>query len=943
MQRRLEMDRRHGEVFPLPCPKEVEQISLSGAPHYCRQRWNRRREQHGRVQESVLSLNRLAAAVAHPHCSPCYNFGSRPPTSLQRDVLLDLRRRVESYGRRPAHLDGRRALRELLATKDLYGQDPQHLARFDMSKLKVARGSVSPKLAQTLLPDYAMHFLKHFDTLIERDTQSLQDVVADPAFPQPYWDPVLRRSRSELRRLLRVLADIGLVSFRRRAKAWVGLFFVHKVNKDPPEIRMIVDGCQPSRCHQLPPKVALGSPAALCEVDLSAEGLGSAARTSLESGGFAEFSDDTFSPHGADKDVNDAFYNILVREMGSWFCMKEQMTGQEVLEWGITQIYDDQARCMTAVKADDLLWPCFEGLSMGWSWSLFFCQAMVESLATKYHPRGPESLIQERRPPPLLRPGAAVTGVYVDNVNTFGWTKADAEEADDQFAIAAKEAGIGIHGDKAGKTLLDTLGVHFDFESRRVRHRPSRAWRLYLASSGLLALRAVHPKELCIWLGHAINYCALQPSMMSCFQHCYAFIHDRRSAKRRPLTAAVVDEIYLFRGLIFTVEFVMDAPCLEEVMVGDSATHGMALLSGFAPRPAVLAELRWRERWRFRDVELLSARPALSVGAIEWLGGLSPSSPGDDTAAESYADTTFLGQEAGAGLGAQTTFGKWLLSSAEAGRRRIGCECQSGGQSSYLRPPLTSPIPTTTIELSGSIPRISASWARMRWRTLVKRPWKWPSEHINLKEGRVTLLGLRRLCRSRHALGTKSLGLTDNMVSLLCFEKGRSRVWGLNALCRRACAYKVALNHRQRLRHIISKENPADEGSRLWEPRGPPVVVSSAKLGNNVVSGSAMRGNSPSASSAPKLIRTPVKDNSKCFIELFSGLGSLSATLASVGLNIGPVFDIKNGPQYDLTRRSTQQWVLSLIRSGRVWAIHLGTPCTIWSVARRGVRNLQKA
>ena len=170
---------------------------------------------------------------------------------------------------------------------------------------------------------------------------------------------------------------------------------------------------------------------------------------------------------------------------------------------------------------------------MGWSWSLFFCQAMVESLATKYHPRGPESLVQQRRPPPLLRPGAAVTGVYVDNVNTFGWTKADAEEADGQFVIAAKEAGIGLHGDKAGKTLLDTLVVHFDFEHRRVRHRPGRAWRLYLASSGLLALRAVHPQELCIWLGHAIKHCTLQPSMMSCFQHCYAFIHERHSVKRR--------------------------------------------------------------------------------------------------------------------------------------------------------------------------------------------------------------------------------------------------------------------------------------------------------------------------------------------------------------------------------------------------------------------------
>ena len=49
-------------------------------------------------------------------------------------------------------------------------------------------------------------------------------------------------------------------------------------------------------------------------------------------------------PHGADKDVNDAFYNILVREMGSWFCMEGRFTGQEVLDWGIHQVHDGGER-----------------------------------------------------------------------------------------------------------------------------------------------------------------------------------------------------------------------------------------------------------------------------------------------------------------------------------------------------------------------------------------------------------------------------------------------------------------------------------------------------------------------------------------------------------------------------------------------------------------------
>ena len=81
--------------------------------------------------------------------------------------------------------------------------------RFDISKLKVARGSVAPKPAQTLLPDYALNYINHFDTLIERDTQSLQDVMADPSFPKPYWDPVLRNNRLELKKLLKILVKIA--------------------------------------------------------------------------------------------------------------------------------------------------------------------------------------------------------------------------------------------------------------------------------------------------------------------------------------------------------------------------------------------------------------------------------------------------------------------------------------------------------------------------------------------------------------------------------------------------------------------------------------------------------------------------------------------------------------------------------------------------------------
>jgi hypothetical protein len=53
--------------------------------------------------------------------------------------------------------------------------------------------------------------------------------------------------------------------------------------------------------------------------------------------------------------------------------------------------------------------------------------------------------------------------------------------------------------------------------------------------------------------------------------------------------------------------------------------------------------------------------------------------------------------------------------------------------------------------------------------------------------------------------------------------------------------------------------------------------------------------------------------------------------------------DIKYGSISDVSRRSTQELVLSWIRSGRLWYIHFGTPCAIRPLARGGITDLCKA
>ena len=101
---------------------------------------------------------------------------------------------------------------------------------------------------------------------------------------------------------------------------------------------------------------------------------------------------------------------------------------------------------------------------------------------------------------------------------------------------------------------------------------------------------------------------------------------------------------------------------------------------------------------------------------------------------------------------------------------------------------------------------------------LVASKWKWPAEHINVKEARVALWQIRRAGRVTRNLGRKHVGLSDSLVSIGAFEKGRAKSWALQILCQRAAAYQLAGEMFFRWRYVESERNVADEGSRRHDP-----------------------------------------------------------------------------------------------------------------------------
>ena len=289
---------------------------------------------------------------------------------------------------------------------------------------------------------------------------------------------------------------------------------------------------------------------------------------------------------------------------------------------------------------------------------------------------------------------------------------------------------------------------------------------------------------------------------------------------------------------------------------------------------------------------------------------------------------------------------------------------------------------------------------KWRWKAAVEGRWKHPQEHINIKGARIAVAGLRRFCWVAANHNSRAFSLCDNLVSCCAFDMGRARSWALNLQCRRMCAYRVGCCVRWRVRHVPTDDNVAEEGSRRFEPpdpwskeqgirllpgRPPPegfepppglpppgagsqpthagdrgdrgvpiwkgagrrVLETLRESGERIeaetkVETAGLEAGGNIMDTSGKWWQHP-RESGHIFLELFAeGKRAYESRLAR-GTSSGPPFEIPSGPTFDLSRGGTQSAILQLIRTGRAWAVHLGTACSVWSIARKGVKNIPKA
>jgi hypothetical protein len=642
-------DRRHGCPFPLP------RLSPGFKGDECLRR----------VDEAIRSINSLAGTEAGHKAAPAPPLraaGLLPLTAVQDWVLSDLRRRVELLGSTPEGLDEEAALRDLLQTDNQYDLGTKHLGSYDIDKIKVLQRNLKPRSAESLLPPATAGLLRNFSTCIEHTEADLETIRNEGIGISPYWDPKLRRSKSQRILLYQALHRCGLLTFRRTAKAKIGFFCVKK--KDG-MLRLIVDARVPNACHQRPPTTRLATPEAFSNLDLSSD--------TLEEAGFGGVWGDSqcdSGPDGLEGDVGDCFYNFQIQQLASWFSTGDWFSVEELKELGldVNQIWDDQIQAYTPVQPQEALTACFCGICMGWSWALHFANEIVCHQATHFNNYHDSDLIRDKHPVPLIRPGKPVVGVYVDNIQSIGGTPYDTQTR--MTTISNRFDELGIPFTVSGREILGelhSLGLVFRFgkTQQTLVQTHKRAWKLYLATKALCKRWRIKGEVLRIWAGHIVNFFQIAKLGLSCLHATYKFI-ESALGKRTRVWGSVRHEMKLTLGLFFISGCDLGASVSPEAYIGDSSDWGYSLMVSPVSNAEVRQEIRYKEKWRFQRKQgkaptlLVSPADYAAQGQLSPLGGhLTPYVPVTD-----LLNSSVRGSRPGAGRGANTKFGKQLSQQA---------------------------------------------------------------------------------------------------------------------------------------------------------------------------------------------------------------------------------------------------------------------------------------
>jgi hypothetical protein len=264
---------------------------------------------------------------------------------------------------------------------------------------------------------------------------------------KPYSDPALTRSPGVYAEFIATLLKSNIIRLRQKCEATVGIFCVAKSNDRQ---RIIFDTRIINTDFVEPAHTSLPSAAAWSQLQLTPG---------------AQF-------HMAQLDVENAFYRIRVPPDADHFFILPPVSIKHLQAEGVT-IPAELASCVTAS-------PSLLVLPMGFTWSLYFCQALIEARVVA---SGVDSchFIRDRHTLPTLLPGQVFCAVYVDNVCMISTEAGLARKAAEAAFTCLESVGLKCHDVEQSEDNTIFTGLCFDHKRRRISIKRDRAWTLYKA------------------------------------------------------------------------------------------------------------------------------------------------------------------------------------------------------------------------------------------------------------------------------------------------------------------------------------------------------------------------------------------------------------------------------------------------------------------------------
>ncbi|CAK0845234.1 unnamed protein product [Prorocentrum cordatum] len=552
-----------------------------------------RARQFGRENRIAAEVNGIVDAV---NWMSGYDSLPGPANDMQRDVLARFEGLVR--GRQPdAKLqDPQAALRELLRGRSPYDgrSGPTTVASYSAGLVSMPMDvSDCPRL-EDLLPGEALTFLQERHERMLRESPLPTDV-------EPYFDSVLKFNHKEYRGLVRRLLSAGILGWTLTPKERIGMFFVWKDGRR--RLRLIVDARRTNAHFKDPPGVEL----------LSSEGL-ARIEVHVPDAGFSNYEDlraalEAQQVYIGMADVKDCFHRMRIDSaLSQYFCLPPVKAGA----FGVTEVEGTKVQTSTAI------YPCWQVLPMGFSWSLYFAQRANEEVSRRSSAllRGPG--LSDHGPPLVFAPGRASQEVrhyvYVDNLGVFSLFSELVSGVMNQLTGEFTKLSLLLHKDELVPDKAVALGTEIDGGQLRTRVTSDRFWRCRQAVRGLLARRRVKGWAVEAVLGH-LTFCGLcSRGTLSAFNSVYGFVRAHYD-EAAVLWTEARQELTAFSSLMYFLESDWWLPWNPLVQQSDASLHGYGLARAFWPRELVESVGRVPERARFRRRCAHSAREAALCAA----------------------------------------------------------------------------------------------------------------------------------------------------------------------------------------------------------------------------------------------------------------------------------------------------------------------------------------